>query len=60
MIAIEASKQEVLDADLKTVQRIYFSGNLAPERNADITMFFIIEKAKETILDFSEGIAKVL
>ena len=39
MIAINISKQHALDADPKTIQRIYFTGNLY--RTAII--FFIIE-----------------
>ena len=57
MIAIDSSKQQELDADPKAMQQINFTGNLARKRN---TMFFIIEEAKETILDFSQGTMKVL
>ena len=39
MIVIDISKQHALDADPKTIQRIYFTGNL--HRTAII--FFIIE-----------------
>ena len=58
MIAIYLSKQQGLDADPKATQQINFTRNL--ERNKNTTMFFIIEKSKETILDFSKGIVKVL
>ena len=58
MIAIDLSKQQALDADPKTIQQINFTANL--DRNENITMFFIIEEAKETILDFSQGTVKVL
>ena len=44
-----------LDADLKIIQQINFSRNL--ENNA--TIFFIIQEAKETVLDFSKGTVKV-
>ena len=56
MIAINLSKQQVLDADPKAIQGINFTGNL--EKNA--TIFFIIEEAKEAILDFLQGTVKVL
>ena len=56
---IDLSKQQELDADPKAIQQINFTGNLAWEGNASIKMFFIIEEAKETILDFSEGTVKV-
>ena len=50
MIAIDLSKQQALDADLKAIQKINFTGNLNPRGGT--TMFFITEEAKETILDF--------
>ena len=51
MIASDLNIQEALYADPKAIQQINFTGNLDPEA----TMFFIIEGAKETILDFSQG-----
>ena len=59
MIAIDLSKQQ---ADSKATQQINFRGNLNRGRNANenTTMFFIIEEANETILDFSQGIVRVL
>ena len=56
LIAIDLSKQQKLDADPKAIQQINFTGNL--EHNAAI--FFIIEEAKEAVLDFSKGTVKVL
>ena len=58
MIAIDLSQQQGLDADPKAIQQINFTANL--DRDGDTTMFFIIEEAKETILDFSQGTVKVL
>ena len=58
MIAIDLSKQQALDADPRAIQQINFTANL--ERGRDTTMFFIIEEAKETVLDFSQGTVKVL
>ena len=55
MIAIDLSKQQALDGDPKAIQQINFTGNL--ENNAET--FFIIEEAKETVLDFSHGNVKV-
>ena len=55
MIAIDLSKQQVLDADPKATQQINFTGNL--EQRA--TIFFIIEEAKGTVLDFSQKTVKV-
>ena len=53
MIAIDLSKQQALDADPRAIQQINFTANLDTVGNT--TMFFIIEQAKETGLDFSQG-----
>ena len=53
MIAINLSNQQTLDADPRAVQQINFTENL--DRAGNTTMFFIIEEAKETVLDFSQG-----
>ena len=58
MIAIDLSKQQALDADLKVMQQINFTENLHQAEGAAI--FFIIEEAKEAILDFSRGNVKGL
>ena len=58
MIAIDLSKQQALDADPKAIQQINFTANL--DRAGNTTMFFIIEEAKETVLDYSQGTVKVL
>ena len=57
MIAIDLSEQQELDADPKATQQINFTRNLY--RPGNTAMFFIIEEAKETILDFSETTVKV-
>ena len=58
MIAIDLSKQQALDADPTAIQQIKFTANL--DRAGNTTIFFIIEEAKETVLDFSQGTVKVL
>ena len=58
VIAIDLSKQHALDVDLKAIQQIKFTRNLSSNTNRLI--FFIIEEAKETIVDFSQGTVKVL
>ena len=58
MIAIDLSKQQALDADPRAIQQINFTANL--DRDGNITMFFIIEQAKETVFEFSQGTVKVL
>ena len=57
MIAIYLSKQQVLDADPKAIQQTNFTANLD---RANTKFYFILEEAKETIFEFSQGIVKVL
>ena len=58
MIAIDLSKQQALDADPRAIQQINFIGNL--DRAGNTRIYFILEEAKENILDFSQGTVKVL
>ena len=58
MIAVDLSKQQALDADPKAIQQINFTANL--DRAGSTRFYFILEEAKETILDFSQGTVKVL
>ena len=48
MIAIDLSKQQTLDADLRANQQINFTANL--NRASNTRIYFILEEAKETIL----------
>ena len=58
MIAVDLSKQQALDADPIAIQQISFTANL--DRPGNTKVYFILEEAKETILDFSQGTVKVL
>ena len=58
MIAVDLSKQQALDADPRAIQQINFTANLNRAGNA--RFYFILEEAKETILDFSQGTVKIL
>ena len=58
MIAIDLSEQQALDTDPRAIQQINFTANLDRERNTE--MLFIIEEAKETVLDISQGTVRVL
>ena len=58
LIAIDLSKKQELDADPRAIQQIDFTANL--DREGNTTMFFIIEKAKETVFEFSQGTVNVL
>ena len=44
----------------KQYNKSILNGNLAREGNTNTTLFFIIEEAKESILDFPQGTVKVL
>ena len=52
MIAIDLSKQQALDADPKAIQQINFTANLD---RANTRFYFILEEAKETVFEFSQG-----
>ena len=58
MIAVDLSKQQALDADPRAIQQINFIANL--DRAGNTRVYLILEEAKETILDFSQGTVKVL
>ena len=58
MIAIDLSKQQVLDTDPKAIQKIKFTANL--NREGKTRIYFILEKAKETNVEFSQETVKVL
>ena len=58
MIAIDLSKQQVLDADPTKIQQINFTANL--DRDGNTAMFFIIVQEKETIFQFSQRTVKIL
>ena len=57
IIVVDLSKQ-ALDADPKAIQQINFTANL--DRAGNTRIYFILEEAKETVLDFSQGTVKVL
>ena len=58
MIAIDLSKQQALYADLRAIQQINFTANL--DRAGNTRFYFILEEAKETVFEFSQGTVKVL
>ena len=58
MIAVDLSKQQALDAGPRAIQQINFTANL--DRAGHTRVYFILEEAKETILDFSQRTVKVL
>ena len=58
MITVDLSKQQALDADPKAIQQINFTANL--DKDGNTRFYFILEKAKETVFEFSQGSVKVL
>ena len=56
LIPVDLSKQKELDADPKANQQIEFYGKLG----TDSKVCTVLEKSKETVLEFSKGTAKVL
>ena len=58
MIASDCCKQQALDADPKAIQQINFTANL--DRAGNTRFYFILEEAKETAFEFSQGTVKVL
>ena len=58
MIVVDLSKQQALDAAPRAILQINFTANL--DRAGNTRVYFIFEKTKETILDFSKGTVKVL
>ena len=61
LIAADLSKQKGLDPDSRAIQQIIFTGKIkAKEANTIVLIYYILEKSKETILQFSKGRTKVL
>ena len=55
LVAVDLSKQKELDADPRAIQQIEFKYML--ETNS--TIYWVLEKSKETILEFYKGTVKV-
>ena len=55
LVAVDLSKQKELDADPRAIQQIELKYML--ETNS--TIYWVLEKSKETILEFYKGTAKV-
>ena len=55
LIAVDLSNQKDLDAHSRAIQQILFTGKLS----ADLLIHYILEKPKETMLEFSKGTKKV-
>ena len=55
LVAVDLSKQKELDADPRAIQQIEFKYMLG----TNSTIYWVLEKSKETILEFYKGTVKV-
>ena len=55
LVAVDLSKQKELDADPRAIQQIKFKYML--ETNS--TIYWVLEKSRETVLEFYKGTVKV-
>ena len=61
LIAADLSNPKALDADSRAIQEIIFSGKIkATAANTRLVISYILEKSKETIVEFPKGTTKVL
>ena len=59
LIAVDLSKQKELDADPRAIQQIEFKYVLEGNNVNNSTFYWVLEKSKETILEFYRGTVKV-
>ena len=55
LVPADLSKQKELEANLRAIQQIEFKYMLG----TDSTIYWVLEKSKETILEFYKGTVKV-
>ena len=55
LVAVDLSKQKELEADSREIQQIEFKYML----ETNLTIYWVLEKSKETILEFYKGTVKV-
>ena len=61
LIEADWSKQKALDADLRAIQKIIFTGKIkAAADNTRVIIYYILEQSKEIILEFAKTATKVL
>ena len=58
LIAVDSSKQK--DADPRAIKQIVFQEAVGGTDKTKIRLYIILEKSKETVLEFYKGKAKVL
>ena len=52
LIAVDLSKQKTLDAVTRAIQQIVFQGVVGGDDGTNIRLYTILEKSKETVLEF--------
>ena len=65
LIPADLSKQKALDADSRAIQQIVFTGKTDNQirvqlHSRKVKLNYILEKSKETLLEFAKGTTKVL
>ena len=56
LIVADLSKQKALDADSRAIQQIIFTS----KASKNVMVYYILEQSRETVLQFSKGMTKVL
>ena len=54
LIAVDLSKKKALDAGPRAIQQIVFHGVVGEAANTKMRLYTILEKSKETILEFAK------
>ena len=61
LIADNLSKPKALEDDSRAAQQFNFTGKIkSAEANTRVIIYYILEKSKETMLEFAKGTAEVL
>ena len=61
LIAADLSKQEAVDADSRGIQQIISTGKIKSiVADARVIIYYLLERSKETTLQFSKGKTKAL
>ena len=60
LIAADLSKQKTLEIDPRAIKQIIFQGDIGGADYPKIRQYAILEKLRETVLEFYKGTAKVL
>ena len=60
LFPVDLRNQKALDADPTAIQQIVIQGVVGADNNTKMRLYTILEKQKETILEFYKGAAKVM